>query len=179
MKNMSWITFSRSGLFFRRGYIMDIYGCLQQNFKLITREEYRECNLSNNTKKILCDTGLPDELSGFVQFNIKEIKNIILDEGHIVIGNDFGTYICINNKEEIVSTDPWNEYPERFINSNLEAFLEFIIIFLQYEDKINEAAYDEIYKVIKEIKEKFSIIDIRALGNEENWWPVVLEQIGF
>lgn len=74
---------------------MDIYSYLKQNFKLITREKYRKCNLSNSTKKILCDIGLPNKPLDFIQFNIQEIKNIILDKEHIIVGNDFGTYICI------------------------------------------------------------------------------------
>ncbi|MCI9079622.1 MAG: hypothetical protein HFH68_12015 [Lachnospiraceae bacterium] len=157
--------------------MIDVYDYLQQNFKLITREEYRKYNLSNNTKKILCDIGLPNKPLDFIQFNIDETKNIILDEEHIIIGNDFGTYICINNKDEIISVDPQNEYPVRFINNNLETFLEFIITFLLYKDKISEASDDEINEIIWQIEKKFNITDIRALSNEENWWPVILEQI--
>lgn len=156
---------------------MDIYKCLQEKFELITREEYRNCDLSNTTKKILCDVGLPKEPLYFVQFNIKEIENIKLDEEHIIIGNDFGTNICINYKDEIVSIDLENEYPIRFINKSLETFLECIITFLTYEDKINDADDDEINQVLQEIKKEFDMIDIQALSNEENWWSVVLEQI--
>lgn len=59
---------------------MDIYGYLQQNFKLITREEYRKCNLPDNTKKILCDTGLPDQPLDFIQFNITDARALSNEE---------------------------------------------------------------------------------------------------
>ena len=156
---------------------MDIYEYLQKNFKLITNKKYRDCILSNNTKKILCDIGLPKEPLSFIQFNIEEMKDIIIDEEHIVIGNDFGTNICINHKEEIVSIDPKGEYPIRFINKNLEIFLNFIIIFLLYEDKINDIDDDEIHQVIWEIRKNFDVIDIQALSDEENWWSIILEQV--
>lgn len=156
---------------------MDIFKDLQEKFKLITREEYRNYNLSNTTKKILCDMGLPNEPLNFIQFNIEEIENIKLDEEHIIIGNDFGTNICINYKDEIVSIDLENEYPIRFINKNLETFLEFIVIFLLYEDKINDADDDEIKQVMQELRKEFDMIDIQALSNEENWWSIILEQI--
>lgn len=156
---------------------MDIYKYLQENFSLNTREDYRKCNLLNTTKKILCDVGLPNQPLNFLQFNIEEIENIKFNEEHIIIGNDFGTNICINSKEEIVSIDSENEYPMRFINKNLETFIEFIITFLSYEDKINNADDDEIMQVIQEIKKEFNIIDIQALSNEENWWSIILEQI--
>lgn len=156
-------------------HIMDIFKFLQENFKLITREEYRNCDLSNTTKKILCDIGLPKKPLNFLQFNIEEIENIKLEEKYIIIGHDFGTNICINHKDEIVSIDLENEYPIRFINKSLEAFLKFII-FLSYREKIDDED-DEISRVIQEIRNEFDMIDIQALSNEENWWPIILEQI--
>lgn len=156
---------------------MDIYEYLQEKFKLITRADYRNCDLSNNTKKILCDIGLPYEPLSFIQFNIGEIENVKLNEEYIIIGNDFGTNICINHKDEILSIDIQNEYPIRFINKNLETFLKFVIIFLLHENEINDADDDEIKQVIKEIRTEFNMIDIQALSSEENWWSIILEQI--
>ena len=156
---------------------MDIYEYIQKNFKLNKNEKYRNCNLSNNTKKILCDIGLPNKPLNFIEFNIEQIENIVVDGGNIIIGNDFGTNICINHKDEIVSIDPENEYPIRFINKNLESFLEFVITFLLYEDKINDVDDDGIHQVVQEIRKKFDMIDIQALSNEENWWSIILEQV--
>lgn len=156
---------------------MDIYEHLQKKFKLITREEYRNCNLSNNTKKILCDIGLPNQPLNFIQFNIDKIENIIIDKEYVVIGNDFGTNICINSKDEIVSVDLENEYPIRFINKNLETFLQFIIIFLSYEDQITDIDDEKIDQVMHKIRQEFDMVDIQALKNEENWWAIILEQV--
>lgn len=156
---------------------MDIYEHLQKKFKLITREEYRNCNLSNNTKKILCDIGLPNQPLNFIQFNIDKIENIIIDKEYVVIGNDFGTNICINSKDEIVSVDLENEYPIRFINKNLETFLQFIIIFLSYEDQITDIDDEKIDQVMHKIRDEFDMADIQALKNEENWWAIILEQL--
>lgn len=155
---------------------MDVYECLQEKFKLITREDYRNCDLSNNTKKILCDIGLPYKPLNFIQFNIEEIEDIKLDKDYIIIGNDFGTNICVNYKDEIVSIDTENEYPIRFINKDLETFLKFIVIFLSHENEIEEAD-DEIDQVMQKVRTEFDMTDIRALSSEENWWPIILEQI--
>lgn len=156
---------------------MDIYRYLQNNFSLITNEKYRNYDLPYNTKKILCDIGLPYEPVNFLKFNIGEIENIITNDGYIIIGNDFGTNICINNRGEIISVDPQKEYPERFINKNLETLVKFIIIFISYEDKIINSDEDKIYYVIHEIEKEFAVVDAQALSNEENWWPLILEQI--
>lgn len=158
---------------------MDVYECLQEKFKLITREDYRNCDLSNNTKKILCDIGLPYEPLNFIQFNIEEIEDIKLDKDYIIIGNDFGTNICVNHKDEIVSIDTENEYPIRFINKDLETFLKFIVILLSHENEIEEADDDEIDLVMKKVRKEFDMTDIRALSSEENWWSIILEQIEF
>ena len=158
-------------------YIMDVYKYLQENFKLITREDYRSFDLSNNAKKILCDIGLPYEPLNFIRLNIDEIKNIKLDDEYVIIGNDFGTNICINNKDEIFSIDSKKEYPKRFINKNLESFLKFIVIFLLHKKEIDEADDDEINSIIQKIRTEFNEIDIQALSSAENWWSIILEQI--
>lgn len=104
---------------------MDIYEYLVKNFSLTKQEKYRNCNLSDNTKRILCDVGLPEEPTYFIHFNIDQTDDIRSNEKCIVIGNDLGTDIGINLKEEIVSVDPQNVYPTRFINTNLECFIKF------------------------------------------------------
>ena len=88
-----------------------------------------------------------------------------------------GTSICINQKEEIISVDLANEYPDRFINKDLESLLKCIGIFLAYENEINKADDDEIQHVLQEIRTKFDMIDIQALCSTENWWFIILEQI--
>ena len=155
---------------------MNVYEYLQEKFELVTREDYRNCDLSNDTKKILCDIGLPYDPINFIQFNIGEIDNIKFNEEYIIIGNDFGTNICINHKDELVSVDMENEYPVRFINENLESFLKFVVILLLMENEINEAG-DEINQIMKKIRTEFDMIDIQALSSEENWWSIILEQI--
>lgn len=155
---------------------MDLYEYLQKNFKLMTREEYRNCNLSNNTKKLLCDIGLPAQPLEFIEFSIDKIENMMLDSKHVVIGSDFDTSICIDSKDEVVSVDWGNEYPIRFINKNLEAFLQCIIIFLSFENKIIDAEDETIAQVMQELRENFNAVDIQAL-QEENWWAIILEQI--
>lgn len=155
----------------------DIYEYLKEKLELFTNEEYGTCNLAIDTKRILCDIGLPKEPLDFIQFDIVDIKNVKLDDEHIVIGNDFGTKICINSKEEIVSVDPDHEYPIRFINRNLESLIKCMLVFLEYEDKFADTDDEKKIDVIAEIKKNFNEIDIFALGDEENWWSVILEQI--
>ena len=156
---------------------MDINEYLKRNFKLTRQEKYRNCNLSDNTKRILCDVGLPEEPIYFIHFNVDQIDGIRLNENYIVIGNDLGTDICISFKEEIVSVDPQHVYPARFINTNLECFIKFIVIYLLYAEKIVNASDEEINNILTDIRKEFDLVDKCALHDEENWWSIILEQI--
>lgn len=102
---------------------MNIYDFWQNRFKLNTRKDYNNFDLTENTKKILCDIGLPKEPLGFIKFNIDELKT------------------------------------------------------LKHEDEINSADDDTISQIIQKIKAEFEQIDELALNNQENWWPIILEQI--
>lgn len=156
---------------------MDIYKYFVDKFELFKKEEYRSCDLSDETKKILCDIGLPNKPLSFLEFNIETVENIQLGSEYIVIGNDYGTSICINKQNQIVSIDPEGEYPTRFVNKDLKSLLQFIKVYLSYESKLLDVNDDEVNKIIEEIKKEFGEIDAEALNNEENWWSLILEQV--
>ena len=120
---------------------------------------------------------MPEEPIYFIHFNVDQIEDIKLNEKNIVIGNDLCTDICINIKGEIVSVDPQQVYPTRFINADLECFIQFIIIYLSHEERIIDASDDEINKILNDIRKEFDIVDKLVLQNEENWWSIILEQI--
>lgn len=155
---------------------VDIYEHLKNNFHLFKKQEYSTCNLSVEDKNILCEIGLPELPLDFIHFDVKDIENIIYEE-YVIIGGDNGTYICINEKGNIVSVDKEQEYPTRFVNINLESLLKFILVFWEYQDVIINAEDEELYTIIKQIRYKFDSIDIQALSDEENWWAIILEQI--
>ena len=129
---------------------MNIYEYLEENFDLVIYEKYRECKNSVD-ENLSCN--------------------------FTVIGHDYGTDICMDSKGEIISSDPEQELPTRFINKDLKAFLEFLDIFAEYHMRVSEADEEEQIQILEEIKEEFNRVDCRALDNEENWWSVILEQI--
>ena len=157
--------------------IVNTYKYLKENFKCFKREEYRKYNISDESKKVLCDIGLPNIKLNFIDLCHAEIENIYLENELIVIGNDYGTLICINSKNEIVAFDQENEYPLRFINNSLKCLLNFLIIYISYQNKLYNLTDEQIEKEIQEIRKKFNKIDKRALENEENWWSIILEQL--
>ena len=86
--------------------------------------------------------------------------------------------MCLNPHGEIVAVDQKNESRTRFINKELKSFLDFIVIYLTFQERALEIEdEDERLQVLEEMREKFTEIDERALDNEENWWAVIIEQI--
>ncbi|MBR6771214.1 MAG: SUKH-4 family immunity protein [Lachnospiraceae bacterium] len=160
---------------------MSSYTYLKNRFSLYKKEQYRSYALSSSTKRVPCDIGLPNQPLPFLRFQVEEVKDVILEEKYIVIGDDLGLAICLSlssepdMEQEVVSVDPEQEYPPRFVNKSLEALLEFIVIFLRYQDRLREE--DDVESVLAEVRKEFTRMDIRALENEENWWTVILEQI--
>lgn len=129
---------------------MNIYEYMEENFDLVIDEKYRNCSDP-------ADLTLPCE--------------------ETIIGHDYGTDICIDSNGEIISSDPEQELPTRFINKDLKTFLEFLNIFSEYYIQCGETDEEEQMQLLENIKEEFNRVDSRALDNEENWWSVILEQI--
>ena len=129
---------------------MDIYEYMEEIFGLMIYEKYRD-----NKNPVDANPS----------------------SGYTVIGNDYGTDICIDLKGEVISLDPEQELPTRFINRDLEAFLKFLGIFTAYYMKACEADEEEQIQILEEMKEEFNKVDSLALDYEENWWSVILEQI--
>ena len=149
---------------------------LKDNFKLYIKEQYQKYDLSCDTKKILCEIGLPEEPIEGIKFNTSSSGKTINE--NIVIGEDEGSYLCLNPHGEIVAVDQENKSLTRFINKELKSFLDFIVIYLTSQERALEIEdEDERLQVLEEMREKFMEIDERALDNEENWWAVIIEQI--
>ena len=129
---------------------MDIYEYMEENCGLMIYEKYRDNKNSVDANP---------------------------SSGYTVIGNDYGTDICIDSRGEVISLDPEQKLPTRFINRDLEAFLRFLGIFAEYYMKVREADEEEQIQMLEDMKEEFDKVDSRALDYEENWWSVILEQI--
>ena len=153
-----------------------MFDYLKKNFELFTRKEYRQLNISAESKMILCDIGLPENPLPFLRFDVRAADSLVMND-YVVIGNDFGTSICINSSDEVVSVDPELEYPTRFINTNLTCLLKCIIIYLKHEKDVTEADDNETDRLIADIKSEFTQADPHAMQSDENWWSIILEQL--
>lgn len=139
-------------------------------------------SLSKETQDFLCSIGLPIKCEflkdlclsfydDFEQININ-------DSEYIVIGDDYGTKLCIVGKTgEVVSVDIEGNMNIRFINSNIECFLFFLQIFLTKKPELAGVDDEEAAEIVKAIKNSFNKFDLAALSDDDNWWAVILEQV--
>lgn len=148
---------------------------LKDNFELHTQEQYQKYNLSSDTQKILCEIGLPKEPIEGVRFNINSSEKVV--QGNIVIGEDEGSYLCINPHGEIIAIDQEDESLIRFVNKDLRAFLDYIVVYIIFQEKALGIEDEKGMQVLEDMREEFMELDERALDNEENWWAVIIEQI--
>jgi hypothetical protein len=137
-------------------------------------------SLSKETKDFLASIGLPvkseflKDLSLCFYDYIEQI--CINDSNYIIIGDDYGTKICIKEKtDEVVSVDIETENI-RFINSGIKSFVDFLQIYFTKRPELVGADDKEAVEIINSIKDSFNKLDAAALSNEDNWWAVILEQ---
>lgn len=97
MKNR--IPISLAKVWIMKGDSMDIENIICNEKSLVRNEKYRELVADDFAKKILCDIGLPVNPVYFIHFNINKIDFPSMDN-YIVIGDDYGTKICINIMEK-------------------------------------------------------------------------------
>ena len=98
------------------------------------------------------------------------------DENYVVIGDDYGTKLCISEKTNAVVSIDVESISIRFINSNIKSFLNFLQIYFTRRLELSNADDEEAIEIVKSIRDNFNMLDSSALNDEDNWWSVILEQ---
>ena len=96
-------------------------------------------------------------------------------ETYSIVGDDYGTKIGLSRNEDVWSVDPERQMPRRFINTSIAHFVLFLGLYEQFENA-KESGNREPY--LSELRTQFHESDLFALSNEDNWWSLILEQIG-
>ncbi|WPC42644.1 SUKH-4 family immunity protein [Clostridium sp. JS66] len=153
----------------------DIIRFWGDSLKKIDGKLFKESLLSKETIEFLIRVGLP--IDNDVLINFKNSSEIKENDKFITIGDDFGTQIGIHqNTNEIISFDSTNELPQRFINTNIKSLLQFLMIYIDNQLRLADAADEEAVEIVNRVREEYTKIDEHALADDENWWSVILEQ---
>lgn len=140
------------------------------------KEEKIIRNISDKTYSCIKNFEIPKMELDFFNYEIIDFEKII-NEKYLVIGNDYGTKICVDiTTDNIVSVDFENNR-FIFVNLNLEKFIKFIDIMNYNMSFIIEATDESIKNILLNIRSGFNEIDKSALESDTNWWSLILEQI--
>lgn len=140
-------------------------------------------DLNTTTLHFLRDVGLPDDATLRLQHTLEVnfytdiIKLRSYDhEGtkYLIIGDDGGSYFCIDREHEGIFAIEYGTECMAFVNSDIEKFLKCIQIFIQCKQRFDEGTGDEA-SLVGTMKESFLEVDSKCLA-QSTWWWIVLSQ---
>jgi hypothetical protein len=90
--------------------------------------------------------------------------------------------ICVDEARAgvVVSIEDSCPNGERFINSSVEQFGQFLTLYQEYRRavrQLTEDDLDEIICIIDRVESRMQTIDSPAFDNPNNWWPTIISQM--
>lgn len=140
------------------------------------KDENTSRKISDKTYSSIMNFVIPKMELDFFKYQDIQYREII-HEKYFIIGNDYGTNICVDiTTDNIVSVD-FETNKIIFVNLDLESFIRFVDIMNHNMISIVEATDENIKSILFNIRSEFKEIDKFALERETNWWSLILEQI--
>ncbi len=97
--------------------------------------------------------------------------------GRRVLGHDGATYFVVLADGTVASVDPRSALDTRFVNSTAHHFVASIEALATRRSQLERASGDEAILAVSELRHDLNRVDISALGDRDNWWAVVLDQL--
>jgi hypothetical protein len=124
-------------------------------------------------KHVLTDIGLP---RGGDFFTAADQPRMVA-RGWCRIGRDQATDICLDAAGHVVSTSESGEYPDRFVNSDLAAFLRFLALVTAHRAAYAARSDEESDAHVDALAGALAGVDSEAFAKPGNWWSLVFEQL--
>jgi hypothetical protein len=137
--------------------------------------------LSIRTLSFLAKLGLPRDAPLLVTFYTGDefLRPLtVAGETYCVVGDDYGTKIGLGRREDVWSVDPKGELPCRFINTSIAHFVLFLGLYEAQIKNVGAPENREPLAIAGGLRAQFDENDLVTLSNEDNWWSLILEQIG-
>lgn len=152
------------------------------NLKRWSESNLRNVNIPQSSKRFLMDVGLPCKEDWLLRFDHEadQLPRLPNKDNYCRIGFDDFVPICLDEKRDgcviVVETEVGGT--ERFINSSVERFGEFLVLYEMYRRSPSSISERQLLNVIiPQIEERMRKIDPNAFKNVENYWPVIIEQM--
>jgi hypothetical protein len=159
--------------------IVNFWG--QENLKRWSENSLRDVAIPQPSKRFLIEVGLPYKEDWTLRFDseadhLPRLPNRVNCRR---IGFDDVVPVCLDEKRGgcVVAVETAVGGSERFINSSVECFGEFLVLYQEYRKAARAVSEEEIVKFISGVEERMRKADPKAFDDPNNYWPVVVEQM--
>lgn len=151
----------------------------EDNISLADPATLSRLGLPKGAHEVLTEVGLPKNVEPLFESKSPSLIGSLGRTGrYCKVGSDYGTAICIETRTgEVVSISRGDEYPDRFVNSDIASFVEFMVLVTRERTSFPDLGGVEIEDAIRRLRVTLQSIDRRALDDPENWWSVIMEQM--
>lgn len=152
-----------------------------ENLRKCAHTSIQGIMLPPSSKEFLERTGLPVIDDPRFRFEPDSPPFPLTDEAHCYrrIGFYDSSPICVKEGEGGVYWYDDENRTAKFMNSGLEAFALALTLYQQMLVKSRSAGQNERKAIVSEAEQRIRSIDPQAFANEEFYWPVVFEEIGY
>ena len=159
--------------------IVNFWG--QENLNRWSESSLRDVAIPQPSKRFLIEVGLPSNEDWTLRFDPEadHLPQLPNKGNYRRIGFDDFVPICLDEKRSgcVVAVEKDVGGSERFINSSVERFGEFLVLYQEYRKTARAVSEEEIVKAIAGIEEGMRKADPKAFDDPNNYWPVILEQM--
>jgi hypothetical protein len=140
----------------------------------------RDLHIPEASKSFLKDVGLPRQDDWTFRFGPSNLIPTIEGKPHcrrIGYSDTSPIYVDeLRNGLVAAGEDSWGGR-EVLINSNVQAFAECLVHYQRYRQAAIHTPEEEIQHVVTRTQMALAHADSAAFASEENWWPLVVEQM--
>jgi hypothetical protein len=158
--------------------IVNFWG--RENLKSWSESSLRDVIISQSSKQFLLEVGLPHQDDWTLRFisETSQIPRVPSRSNCRIIGFDGPVPICLDERHHgsAVAVEMGIGRTERFINTSVERFAEFLVLYQEYRTAARTLSEDETLKFIPSIEERMHKVDPKAFDDRNNYWPVIIEQ---
>jgi hypothetical protein len=152
------------------------------NLRRWSRDGLRDVAIPDSSKSFLAEVGLPRQGGRMMRFgdDAGQLPRLPGRQSYRRIGFDYVVPICLDEERKGCVMEAGKEFGglDRYINSGVESFAECLVHYQQYRLK-GQATGGDLSDLIVETEQLMRQADPTAFSDEENWWPVVIEQMGY
>jgi hypothetical protein len=153
----------------------------QENLKRWSESSLRDVAIPQPSKRFLIEVGLPYKEDWTLRFDAEadHLPRLPHKANCRRIGFDDFVPICLDEKRGgcVVAVETEVDGSERFINSSVERFGEFLVLYQEYRKVARAVSEEEIVKIIPGVEERMRRADSKAFDSPNDYWPVIVEQM--